>query len=613
MRRAPSDPTLWKLLTEASNIDEAAPAWLALLCTSLGGVVRAVVVHAPPGGSQRGVAVWPDPSADISGLSGVVDAAMQNKRGVVRRSASAGSEQASAGTGGQSLVAYPLLVDDDAVGAVGLLVDVGAEESLRRIMSSLQWGVAWLRERVLHHQAREFRQEADRTRSALDLLAVGLEEMRFSSACRSLVTEMAVRMQCDRVSVGFSRKGFVAVEYISHSAQFGRRMNLVRMLGAAMDEAIDQKTVIRYPPEDDVLFSFRAHEKFVQAHESGTMLTIPMFLRDTFIGAFTFEREAKRPFSPGETTYLESLVSVCAPILEGKRQNDKGILVKVGEVAMTQVHRMLGPGYARRKLSLVASLAVLMFFVFAKTDYEVSAAAVLEGSIQRAIVAAHDGFIREAPARAGDIVRKGDLLVRLDDRELNLERLRWVSERQKRQLEYDRAISQHVRVESHIAQMQIDQANTRVRMIEERISRLHKRAPFDGIVVAGDLSQSIGAAVRRGQVLFEIAPLEAYRVILQVDESQIREIQPGSTGRLRIKSIPDEVFPIVVDRITPVAVAQEGKTFFRVEAKLEAVDSRLRPGMSGVGRVEVEERGLAWIWSRTFLEWLRIQVWGWFG
>ena len=45
-----------------------------------------------------------------------------------------------------------------------------------------------------------------------------------------------------------------------------------------------------------------------------------------------------------------------------------------------------------------------------------------------------------------------------------------------------------------------------------------------GLVVSGDLSQSVGAAVQRVQLLFEIAPLNAYRVMLNVDESQIGEI-----------------------------------------------------------------------------------------
>jgi hypothetical protein len=41
------------------------------------------------------------------------------------------------------------------------------------------------------------------------------------------------------------------------------------------------------------------------------------------------------------------------------------------------------------------------------------------------------------------------------------------------------------------------------------------------VVVKGDLSQSLGAAVERGNVLFELAPLDSYRVIMKVDERDI--------------------------------------------------------------------------------------------
>ncbi len=101
-------------------------------------------------------------------------------------------------------------------------------------------------------------------------------------------------------------------------------------------------------------------------------------------------------------------------------------------------------------------------------------------------------------------------------------------------------------------------------------------APFDGLVLSGDLSQSIGAAVRRGDVLFEIAPLRDYRVELLVHESQIADIVPGQTGELVAAALPDAVFPFTVERITPVAKPHEGRTFFAVDGRLTTVSERLR-------------------------------------
>ncbi|MEJ0068149.1 MAG: HlyD family secretion protein [Pseudomonadota bacterium] len=113
-------------------------------------------------------------------------------------------------------------------------------------------------------------------------------------------------------------------------------------------------------------------------------------------------------------------------------------------------------------------------------------------------------------------------------------------------------------------------------MVDEELARARMTAPFDGLVLSGDLSQSIGAAVRRGDVLFEIAPLRDYRVELLVHESQIADIVPGQTGELVAAALPDAVFPFTVERITPVAKPHEGRTFFAVDGRLTTVSERLR-------------------------------------
>ena len=55
-------------------------------------------------------------------------------------------------------------------------------------------------------------------------------------------------------------------------------------------------------------------------------------------------------------------------------------------------------------------------------DYRVSAPAIVEGAVQRAVVAPFEGYIATAGVRAGQQVEEGALLARLDDRELQNER-----------------------------------------------------------------------------------------------------------------------------------------------------------------------------------------------
>ena len=116
-------------------------------------------------------------------------------------------------------------------------------------------------------------------------------------------------------------------------------------------------------------------------------------------------------------------------------------------------------------------------------------------------------------------------------------------------------------------------------MVEQRIARTELRAPHAGYVTSGDLSQSMGAPVEIGDVLFEVAPLEDYRVVIEIDERDMAGIKRDNTGQVVIKAMPGEPVDIAIDQIVPMAISGEGKTYFRVEGKFDKTASELRPGM----------------------------------
>ncbi len=136
-------------------------------------------------------------------------------------------------------------------------------------------------------------------------------------------------------------------------------------------------------------------------------------------------------------------------------------------------------------------------------------------------------------------------------------------------------------------------------------------APFDGIIVSGDLSQSLGAPVERGQILFEIAPLDSYRMVIQVDERDIAGVKLGQHGELTLSALPGEVTEFEVKKITPVNTAKDGRNFFRVEAAPLTPTERIRPGMEGIGKIEVDQRRLISIYTRDLVNWARLWLWTW--
>jgi len=603
------DQALWKRFSAAKTSEAFLSSWLALQCRLITGATSAVLVLGEPDkGPFAPAASWPDEESASARLSAVVELATAERRSVIQ-----GDDGEPQGTPPQEcLVAYPLLIQGQLYGVVAIEIAGQPSGGARSLVRQLQWGASWI-EVLLHRQRQETeKDDLERTATALDLVAAALGHQGFNAACNATVTELATRLDCDQVAVGFVSRGRCAVTALSHAAQFGRRMDLVRNIGAAMDEAIDQGCVILFPPPEDGEYNvMRAHGELMRAHGTGPVLTIPLGIENRLFGAITFERPQGAAFDQAAIELCDCVAAVIGPLLEEKRRNDRLVLWKLLESLWNQVKRLLGPHYVGRKLATAALLALVVFFSVAEGDYRITSPATLEGLIQRAIVAPFDGYVASQGTRAGETVAKGDVLATLDDKDLALERLRWSMTRRQRQTEYSRALAARNRADTNIIRAQIEQADAQIQLLDEQITRTKLAAPFNGIVVSGDLSQSVGASVQRGEELFKIAPLESYRVILEVDESEITDLQVGQVGHLLVSSIPEEPLAYRIGKITPVTEAREGRNYFRVEADLLDANERLRPGMEGVAKTHVERRLLIWTWTYKLIDWLRLKLWAW--
>jgi multidrug resistance efflux pump len=158
---------------------------------------------------------------------------------------------------------------------------------------------------------------------------------------------------------------------------------------------------------------------------------------------------------------------------------------------------------------------------------------------------------------------------------------------------------------------QLKQISAEIELARQQLDRVNLTAPFDGVVIEGDLAQSLGSPVERGESLFKIAPLDGYRIILKVDEKQISKVHPGQQGQLILPSLSDVELPLSVEKVTIASRAEDGANIFRVEASLNKATDFLRPGMQGVAKINVGRSKLLWIWTHDFIDWARLWFWSW--
>jgi multidrug resistance efflux pump len=446
---------------------------------------------------------------------------------------------------------------------------------------------------------------------AVDLLrlqATLLWHRGFARAAAALATALCDRLSCDRVALGWIHSGCSTVVALSHAADFDPRQAASERIAAAMDEALEQASTIVVPPREGAAPQVSLAHLELASTGAHTVCTVLLADGAEAVGALTFER-ASLPFTPEEVRLCEDAAALAAPILSLKRSAERGWATSTAEAARAQWNRLASPEGRRARLWLAAGGLAAAALLFVPVPYYVAAPARLEGSVQRVVVAPVDGFLEQVNVRPGDSVKSGQLLAELATQDLQAERMRRRSELAQHENVYKAALARADRTQLVINQARAAEAQAQLSLVENQLQRAQLRAPFDGIVIKGDLPQQLGAPVQRGEVLLTLAPDDRYRLIVEVDERDVALVDAGLHGRLVLTAEPNAVFDFSVVRLLPVAVAADGRNFFEAEGALEAAGKTLRPGMRGVAKIAAGRRSAAWIATHRLFDWLRLTAW----
>lgn len=597
----------WESFVSAKSSDEFCRAWLALVCARIPQVrAAAILVESAQAHTFVPMAVWPSASPDMARLAGVVERALRERAGVV--------QPESAEQPGVTQMAYPVLVDNRVAGVVALDVASG-QEQVGALLREVHWGSAWLASMFGRRELDQAIEAKERVGAVLETVAVALRHGKFTQALFEVANELRRRFDCSRVAIGLVENVAVKLVAISEAATFEKHTPLATAYVQAMEEAHDfGKPLSEYLPADgdDAAASAHVrHRELLAVSGATAVLSVPLIQNAQCLGVITLERAGENGFDAAALAWLEAFAALAAPIVEQRLAAERGVLSRLTFDAKSVLEKLFGPRHLVWKAAASALALVTVLLVLIPIEYRVTAKTVIEGEVQRVAAAPFEGFIGAAYVRAGDTVKAGQPLAQLDDRELRIEEAKWSSERDQYDNRLREAMANHDLTSVQVVGAQLRQSEAQLKLVSEKIARAQLTAPFDGIVVSGDLSQQIGAPVEVGKKLFEIAPLQSYRVILQVDEREIRHVRAGQVGQLVITGIATDPMPVTVAKVTPVAAAQDGKNVFRVEAALEQGDARLRPGMEGVAKVEVGSQRLWWVLTHSFTDWLRLTLWTW--
>lgn len=602
----------WDAFINANTSNELCQAWLALICEQIPGAsAAAVLVENQEMQIYVPMAVWPKASPSMGRLAKIVELCLRDRRGVVESAAS--PQQVEDAPDRLDLshltrIAYPILLEQrvSAVVAVEAECDEG---EVNKIFRDIHWASAWLSSLLTGRELEEAITAKAHVGSVLEVIAVVLRYGKLQQVLFEMVNELRQRFGCARVAIGLVSNDSVKLAALSEAATFEKNTSLAKAYLRAMEEAYDHGKMELLNASSETSH-FPMHRELMQISGSRSVISCPLFEGGRIMGVLVLEASGKA-FNDEKLAWLDAFTTMAAPIISQRKKAEQNGWVRLADEAKSILAKLFGPRYLIWKAAAASLVVVLASLLLVHIDYRVTAKTVIEGEIQRVVSAPFDGFVGSAFVRAGDTVKQGQLLATLDDRELMIEKARWASERDQYDNRLREAMATHDLSEVQVLGAQLNQAEAELNLVTKKIEYAHLLAPFDGLVISGDLSQQVGAPVEVGKKLFEIAPLQSYRVILQIDERDIRHIKIGQSGMLVITGIAGDAMPLTIQKVTPVATAEDGKNFFRVEASLSDASTRLRPGMEGIGKVVTDRHSLWWVLIHSFTDWLTLTLWTW--
>src|SRR5256886_15276465 len=187
-----------------------------------------------------------------------------------------------------------------------------------------------------------------------------------------------------------------------------------------------------------------------------------------------------------------------------------------------------------------------------------------------------NGRIAELPVDIGDKVRKGELLCRLDDKDLQIERAQRLTEidgarfslqktvrnfERAKHLFQDKLISveafEDARTEFDLASNALQRAESSLHLVEESLTKTKIRAPFDCTVLTRPVSvgQAVSgsAGVNSGTEVLTIANLSEMVINAHINQSDVTRLTVGQAVDVEVEAVSGLKLVGNVDRIAPQA------------------------------------------------------------
>ncbi len=443
----------------------------------------------------------------------------------------------------------------------------------------------------------------------LDLLALIYNQDRFLAASMTLCNELFTRHNCDRVSIGWTKRGYVRLQAMSNVDTFDKKMEAVQKLEQAMEEALDQDSEVIYPAPAEQRVLSKDHEAFSKLENSEYICSIPITINDKPVAVCTLERKEK-PFTQKEASLLRLACDHSGKRLSDLKDTDKWIGALLAGMLYKQAGKLIGYQHTWGKIIAISMTIILAILLFVPVTYRVQAPVILKTDNVAYLTAPFDGHIDGVNIKVGEKVAKDSAMLHLDKTDLLLNEAALEAEMRRYRSEIEKAFAENALADMKIAEALYEQSESKLQLVTHKLSQATVFAPFNGVLVEGDQMERIGSPVNKGDVLFKVAQINDMYCKIKVNEKDIHFMKNTLQGEISLASRPQESYNIKVTRIEPSAVAEKDGNIFFVHGKFtQNPPVWWRPGMTGIAKLNTEKKTLLWIFTHKTIDFLRLKLW----
>jgi membrane fusion protein (multidrug efflux system) len=185
----------------------------------------------------------------------------------------------------------------------------------------------------------------------------------------------------------------------------------------------------------------------------------------------------------------------------------------------------------------------------------------LEAENQVQVFSQAKRLVRELLVEEGDRVRKGQLLLRLQDEEQRNHLAKVGSQLEKAEREYQR--QKRLREQELISPQQFADAIFELEQLQIELANAERELSYTGVgaPIAGTVTQrlvNVGDQVQIGQHLFDIVDFDSLVARIFVPEKHLGELRPQLTARVSAAALGERSYVGSVERIAPVVDPQTG-------------------------------------------------------